>query len=101
MKKIIMYILYIIWRIKLNLKEIDKTLFILCTPLHGNLGDQAILEGEINFFKTYYPDYKIVEVPANFILNDFIYKKVKKALGGGENLLITRRRLLRRCLVKR
>ena len=101
MKKIAIYVIYIIWRMKLNMKKIDNTLFILCTPLHGNLGDQAILEGELNFFKTYYPNYNVVEVPANFILHDFIYKKLKKILEKAKNLFITRRRILRRCLAKK
>lgn len=40
-----------------------KRIFILNTPLHGNLGDQAILLSEIKIIKDTLPGYKIVTIP--------------------------------------
>ncbi|MEH7400124.1 polysaccharide pyruvyl transferase family protein [Gottfriedia acidiceleris] len=62
-----------------SLKE-RKKFFIFDTPTHGNLGDQAIAYAQQEFFKKYYPDYEIIEIPhekvithinfVNRILND-------------------------------
>ena len=42
----------------------NKPIFwILSTPQHGNLGDQALKWGEIEFIKKYFPDYNIMLVP--------------------------------------
>ena len=40
-----------------------KKIYILNTPLHGNLGDQAILLSEKNIIKDTLPEYKIIVVP--------------------------------------
>lgn len=38
-------------------------IFILNTPLHGNLGDQAIVKAEYVFFQKYFPKNKVFEIP--------------------------------------
>ena len=40
-----------------------KRLILIGTPLHGNLGDHAIAEGEYAFLKEHYPKYTVVEIP--------------------------------------
>lgn len=45
-----------------NLKN-KKKFIIFATPQYGNLGDQALKFGEINFVRKYFKDYEIVLVP--------------------------------------
>lgn len=40
----------------------DKKIFLVGTAEHSNIGDAAIVAGEYEFLKKYYPDYKIVEI---------------------------------------
>lgn len=39
-----------------------KKIYYLSTPSHGNMGDQAIAEASIKFFKDKFPEYKVIEV---------------------------------------
>lgn len=100
MKKMIKYIVeyFMYFMLTLKLHKLDDKIFILCTPLHGNLGDQAILEAEKNFLNIYYPKYKVIEIPVQFINHEYIYKRLKRKIGGGKHLFITRRRIYRRCM---
>ena len=56
-----------------------KKIFILNTPLHGNMGDQAILLAEKDILKDTLPNYKIIVVP-NKICKYFT-KEVAKIVG--------------------
>ncbi len=38
-------------------------IYLVGTPLHSNLGDQAIAYAEIEFLKKYFPEHVVVEVP--------------------------------------
>lgn len=42
-----------------------KCLVLVNTPLHGNLGDQAIAYAEEQFLRDYFPDYKIIEIDSS------------------------------------
>lgn len=59
-----------------NLKK--KSVFLLGTPLHCNIGDQAITLAEYDFFKSL--GYAICEVPSPFVASkiEFLKKYVKK-----------------------
>ncbi len=63
-----------------------KKIYIFGVPIHGNLGDQAILYAEELFLKDNFNNYKIIEVPSKFNSN-FLKRIVKKSIilytGGG------------------
>lgn len=40
-----------------------------------NVGDQLITEGELVFFEQFFPEYSIVELPADLIYEDILYIK--------------------------
>lgn len=40
----------------------EKKFYIIGSPNHGNLGDQAIIVAEEKFLKDNYPDYKIIDI---------------------------------------
>ena len=42
----------------------SKRIFLMCTPWHGNLGDQAIVLAEYQILKKVFPDYAIIEYPS-------------------------------------
>lgn len=51
-----------------------KNIFLLGTPLHGNLGDHLIAEAEKQFFEDFLPQYNFVDIPMP------VYSKCKKKL---------------------
>lgn len=54
----------------------DKNIYLFCTPLHSNIGDQAQLLCWLNLFTKKYPEYKIVCIPA-FKKSDDILEAIK------------------------
>lgn len=48
-------------------KSAGKKIFLFGSPLHGNLGDQAIALGEMHVLKKFFPDREIVDVPINYL----------------------------------
>ena len=50
-----------------SVKSADKRILLLGTPTHGNLGDQAIVAGELRILKDYFPDREVIEVPSNYL----------------------------------
>ncbi len=60
--------------------------FLLCnTPAHGNLGDQAIIEGEHAFLRDYFPNKQIIDVWHS----DLLYgMRWFKQLGAASTVLI-------------
>lgn len=48
--------------------EKGKRFFIIGGPVHGNLGDHAIIEAEKKFVKEFFPDYKCIEILMPFYL---------------------------------
>lgn len=57
----------------------SKRIFLLGTPVHGNLGDHAIALAELKFFKSYCPDYTVFEVPSPVVA--FCMRRLKKLIG--------------------
>ena len=53
-----------------------KRMFLIGIPVHGNLGDQAILYAEKIFLKDKYSDYKIIEIESS-VATKFINKLYK------------------------
>lgn len=47
---------------KLLTEDVSDTFYILGAPRYGNLGDLALLRGEVEFIQKYFPDYKVKEV---------------------------------------
>lgn len=49
---------------KINLNKTDRHLFLMNTHTSTNVGDFAIIKAERLFFKRYFPDIDVIEVPA-------------------------------------
>lgn len=74
----------------------SRTLFLLGTPYHNNIGDYAIVLGEYEFFRIYFPGYKIIEFRCEtnstklklqkIIIKSLIKKRDLIFLHGGGNL---------------
>lgn len=58
----------------------QKRLFLFYTPVHTNMGDQAIRSGEMRFLNTFFPQYKIIELTEKIWREDTekIFKKLIK-----------------------
>lgn len=69
-----------------------KTIYLLGTPTHGNIGDQAIAYAELIFLENNFPDYNILEFTADqtFLNIEYLKRTIKKDdivfLHGGGNL---------------
>lgn len=58
-------------------KSRGSCLLLVGTPLHGNIGDQAIVLGEQGFFSMNYPDITLLEVPSRaFVGHEATWKKL-------------------------
>ena len=53
---------------------------LMLTPLHGNIGDQAITLGELEYFNNNFKNLKLIEIPSGFVLSRFWNKTVLKAV---------------------
>ncbi|MGE7759127.1 polysaccharide pyruvyl transferase family protein [Peribacillus sp. NPDC097895] len=111
-KFILGYIKYIILNINndkniSNLKN-KKKIILMQTPLHGNLGDQAIAYAEKKFINENFKDYAFLEVSFSNVLKKA--KNIKRVLGkddvifihGGGNMgdMYLPEELLRRFIIK-
>lgn len=56
-----------------------QVFWLLNTPDHGNIGDQAIVQAEIAFFHHYFKKYRLVELTARqwFLSKEYIVSHVK------------------------
>lgn len=63
-----------------------KRIILICTPWHGNLGDQAIAEGEYAFLKEHYPEYPVVEIPMLFY--SALRRKMQKLIRPDEVIFV-------------
>lgn len=63
-----------------SVKNFKKEKIILVgTPLHGNLGDQAITIAELKFLKDYFPNSYHIEISSDFIFRDtWAYRPIVK-----------------------
>ena len=88
------------------LKSADKRILLLGTPTHGNLGDQAIVAGELRVLEDYFPDREVIEVPYDYLAGGLGFAKHVRRddlifLVGGGNLgnLWLHEEQLRRALI--
>ena len=75
----ICYSNYLLIKTFILAKISKKRMFLFGTPIHGNLGDQAILYAEKEFLKDKYTDYKIIEIESSVavkFINKF-YRLIK------------------------
>ncbi|MEQ7218663.1 polysaccharide pyruvyl transferase family protein [Vagococcus fluvialis] len=78
--------------IKNNYSTDEKKIFLLLTPLHGNIGDQAIAYSELIYLKENFPDYCLYEIPLlkysrmSKAIKKYINKDDLIFLHGGGNL---------------
>ena len=65
---------------KIETRNRKKTFWLLNTPDHGNIGDQAIVQSEKAFFRYYFLGYSIIELTARqwTLLEKFIVSHVGK-----------------------
>ena len=47
-----------------------KRIFLMGTPTHGNLGDQAIVLGELKALQNHFPDHEIIEIPYDYLTGE-------------------------------
>lgn len=52
---------------KMNSSKREKRIYIFGIPEHGNLGDQAIAHAEIEYFKTQFDSYEVIEIPSKMV----------------------------------
>lgn len=91
MSKIFYFIMlfFSICRIILYSLIYKKRIYLFGIPVHGNLGDQAILISELKFLNDNFKDHKIILVESNIVLksNTLLKKIIGKSLilvsGGG------------------
>lgn len=91
--KNIFYSLFFYCRIKSLIKKYDKKIFLIGTPWHGNIGDQALVIAEKYIINRVASNYKLIEIPSvvyNSIWMNFFDLKISKKdiifLQGGGNL---------------
>ena len=53
-----------------EIKTADKTIFLLGTSDHGNLGDHAIAWGERVILQEYFPDHAIIEISRDYLTGE-------------------------------
>ena len=53
-----------------SIRANNKRIFVMSTPAHGNLGDQAIVWGETTILKNYFPDHEIIDIPYDYLTGD-------------------------------
>lgn len=64
-----------------------KRVFIMGTPEHGNLGDHAIIEAEVEFFHQQFPEYKVFEIP--FKMVSYKLKELKEVVEDRDLVVVT------------
>ena len=84
-----------IYYLKINfmIQKYPKRIFLLGTPWHGNIGDQALVISEKYILNTIYLNYKIIEIPSvlyNYKLTKLLGLNIKSDdtifIQGGGNL---------------
>jgi len=70
----------------------EDKIILLATPIHGNLGDQAIVYAEYDILKKIFPSNRIIEIPSNIyvrfpqMIEESISHSDKIIIDGGGNL---------------
>lgn len=88
MKEIFKSIFYkiLLFKIKFESLSSKKKVYIMGTPLYGNLGDQAIIYSEELLFKNNFKNYKVIEVESSLVLK---YTKQLRKIVGNNDIFIT------------
>lgn len=60
-------------------KTQKKRMYLMGVPVHGNLGDQAIVISEREFLKDHFKEYKVIEVESSIVTKNI--KFLKKVVG--------------------
>ncbi len=84
-----LYIAYPQWFFVLKkIQSIKQNrIFLIGTPVHGNLGDHAIAESEISFFNNFFPNYDIFEIVMPFYL--IKKREIKKFVNDQDIIVIS------------
>lgn len=64
-----------------------KSIFLMNTPDHGNMGDHQIAIQELQFFNEFFPEYKIEEVSG--MEWDYYSNQIKKKVSSDDLIMIT------------
>ncbi len=70
LKWIARYIVLSLYWLSIRIKG-ESVVIYMCTPEHGNLGDQAIAQATYSFLMDCYPDTKILEIPARLLRREW------------------------------
>lgn len=57
-------------RIMDALRTNNKRIFVMGTPSHGNLGDQAIVAGELLTLKNFFPEHAVIDIPYDYLTGE-------------------------------
>ena len=77
---------------KINIDKIEdykgcKKIVIFSVPVHSNIGDQAQYFCWLNLFRRYYPEYKVIGLPAR-TTNDEMLERLKSTLTPHDKLYV-------------
>lgn len=72
--------------LKFNSLTRKKKIYIFGVPQHGNIGDQAILVGELAMIKNELPEYKAINVSSKYVLK---FPKLAKKIVKNDIILYT------------
>lgn len=78
------YLLLYYFHARLAAVAASKRIFLMSTPWHGNLGDQAIILAEYQVLKRAFPDYTIIEYPTEVIRKLLMRFDWKPAMHGDD-----------------
>lgn len=53
-----------------SIKSYGKRVIVMGTPQHGNLGDHAIVLGELHILNKYFPEHKVIEIPSEYLTGE-------------------------------
>ena len=53
-----------------SVKSDAKRIFLMGTPNHGNLGDHAIVSGEMHVLKKFFPEHNLIEIPYDYLTGE-------------------------------
>ncbi len=59
-----------LFNIMTSIKSNAKRILLMGTPRHGNLGDHAIVLGELHVLKKFFPEHKVIEIPYDYLTEE-------------------------------
>ncbi len=73
---------------KAKKKRTDPQIFLIGTPEYGNLGDQLIAVAELEWLRTYYPDYELREFTHETLMKDKDCKMLLSQIGENDIIFL-------------